>query len=155
MNKQTCFIILFCLLFVFACKRTNTGALSVKESSKLAQLANRDDIAIDDKYFATAESFAQELGEALIRPTDAEMMGHLSVFYAQNQGALDKLAVIFDDYQKNMEDEERAIFVATLIQKPAIQQLKKRVPEVAFRLKNYPSDLAQFNGIMQTIEMRR
>lgn len=154
MNTFRYFLVIL-LFFTLACKRTNTGALSVKETTKLYQLANRDDIAVDDKYFMTVESFAQELGEALARPTDADMIAHLNVFYAQNQGALDKLAVIFDDYQKNMEDEERAIFVATLIQKPASKQLKSRVPDMEFRLRNYPSDLAQFNTMMKTIEMRR
>ena len=154
MNKITYFFAII-IIFTLACKRTNTGALSVKESSKLYQLADRDDIAVDDKYFSTVESFAQETGEALARPTDAEMIAHLAAFYAQNQGALDKLAVIFDDYQKNMEDEERAVFVATLIPKPAIQQLKKRATDLEFRLQNYPADLAQFRRMMQTIEMRR
>lgn len=149
------YLAILLVFFLISCKRTNTGALSVKESSKLYQLASRDDIAVDEKYFSTVESFAQETGEALALGGDAEMIAHLGAFYAQNSGALEKLAVIFDDYQKNMEDEERAIFVATLIQKTATQQLKKRVPDVEFRLRNYPSDLAQFRLMMQTIEMRR
>lgn len=154
MNKIL-YIFLMCLFFFVACKRTNTGTLSVKETSKLSQLSDRDDISVNDKYILTIESFSQATGEALGSPTDADMIAHLSTFYVQNQGALDKLAVIFDDYQKNMEDEERAIFVASLIQKPATKQLKSRAAEIEYRLRNYPTDLAQFRTMMQTIEMRR
>lgn len=146
---------IFLLLLLFgSCKKAPSGALSVKESSKLYQLSDRTDVSVEDKYHAVVESFAQVVYEALSKQ-DAEMITHLRTFQSQNNSALDKLAIAFDDWQKDMNDEERMYFSSNLLSKDYTRKLMKYVPELQYRLKNYPSDADEFERMMRTIEMRR
>lgn len=159
-HSTTLFLYLGLLFLILAgesgCKKKlPSKSLNAKTISKLAELAQSTDAPTEDKYFFVVENYAQVIQEALSRPTDAEMLQHLQTYRSQNEEALVLLESQFDDWQKNMTDDERMYFVINLTGKNGTKRLSSLIPQIRYRLKPYSEDAKLFERMMMRLDLRR
>lgn len=136
-------------------KKLPSRALNAKSISKLTELAQSTDAPTEDKYFFVVENYAQVIQEALARPSDAEMLQHLQTYRSQNEEALVTLESQFDDWQKNMTDDERMYFVINLTGKSGTKRLSALIPQIRARLRPYPEDAKLFERMAMRLDLRR
>lgn len=144
------------LISVSGCKKKQPSrVLNAKSITKLAELAQSTDAMMEDKYFFVVENYVQVVKEALAKPIDTDMLQHLRTYRTQNEDALVLLENQFDDWQKNMTDEERMYFVINLTGKNATKQMRELIPQIRYRLRSYPEDARFFERMMMRIDLRR
>lgn len=149
-------LVLATLLCFAACKKPSPSkALNATEINKLLEAARSTELNMEEKYQLLIQSYTDLLREALNKGSDEEMRIHLATYRSQNQEALIMMEGLFDDWQKNMTDEERMYFVVNLIHKPATQQLNYLAPRAEARLKAYPDDYKELRRMLMRLDLRR
>lgn len=146
---------IMCVFVLFsACRRTQVGATSGKESVKLQKLILDRQMPTEEKYHVVCETFA-DLVEGALAKSDVELANDVVEFEGNNYNILNTLAEEFDDWLKNMSDEERPYVIINLVRTEQAQRLNRLVPLMRRRLVPYPDHKKVFEKLLRTIEMRR
>ncbi len=145
------------LLFLFslmACNLPKIGSMSPEVRTELDDLADQP-IDMDEKYLGLARIVTGLLDEAAAMPQNAAAGAHLAEFFADNEGALQRLTIQLDNWEKNMTPEERMFFLMKLQAQPYTPRLNTLHNGMKNRLADQPEAANQLELIMRPLQFHR
>ncbi|MEZ4773932.1 MAG: hypothetical protein R3D00_12175 [Bacteroidia bacterium] len=154
MRRITFGLTIIFLAGVWSCGNPGKGANSPEARTEL-DLLSSSDIYVGNKYLRMAEKIALLLEECAAIDTDQDAMTHFRDFAADNEFALDALTDEFDKWQKNIDDEEKMIFVMKLRTQPFAAKLRRLEPAFRSRIAYDKTFVAEYDALMDRLEIRR
>ncbi|MEZ4829803.1 MAG: hypothetical protein R3C61_26500 [Bacteroidia bacterium] len=154
MRTLTIGFILLMTIWGAGCGNPGRGANSPEARTEL-DLLSSSDIYVGNKYIRMAEKITLLLEECTAFENDQEMMNHFRDFAADNEFALDALTWEFDKWQRNIDEEEKMVFVMKLRTMPFTAKLRRLEPAVRNRIAYDKTFLAEYDALLGRLEMRR
>lgn len=142
------------LILLSSCFVPNQGSTSPEVRTELDDLA---DLAIpaSEKYLQLGKVVSILLDETAAIAQNEAAAAHMERFLSDNESALRLLHIQLDNWEKNLTEEDRLLFMMELLAKPYSTRLKSQSRALKNRFSGNEAHLAYLRQLTGILDFRR
>ena len=147
-------VAIYILLLLSSCYTPKSGSNSPEVRTELDELAS-ESLPMEEKYLVLARVITSLLDETAAMPQDAAAIVHLSEFVSDNESALTMLKIQISNWERNLTEEERMLFLMKLLSQPYATRIKGLSNGLKNRFSSQEAAKSNLGILMSTLEFRR